>query len=78
MLIFEALENQASVEIVAQRILDGFKMGFQFETGRIELSASIGIAFFPEQGGTTSELFESADRAMYTVKQSGGSGIAFA
>ena len=77
-LIFEALENQASVEIVAQRILDGFKMGFQFETGRIELSASIGIAFFPEQGGTTSELFESADRAMYTVKQSGGSGIAFA
>jgi len=77
-LIFEALEDRATMEVVGQRVLDGFKMGFQFESGRIELSASIGIAVFPEHGRTTSELFEAADRAMYTIKQSSGSGIAFA
>jgi GGDEF domain-containing protein len=60
---------------VGQRILDGFKMGFQFESSRIELSAGIGIAIFPGHGRTPSELFEAADRAMYRVKRSGGPGI---
>jgi diguanylate cyclase (GGDEF)-like protein len=77
-LVFEALENQAAAETVGRRILDGFKMGFQFESGRIELSASIGIAIFPGHGRTPSELFEAADRAMYRVKQSGGSGVELA
>ena len=77
-LVFEALENPAAAEIVGRRILDGFKMGFQFESGRINLSASIGIAIFPGHGRTPTELFEAADRAMYRVKESGGSGIELA
>ncbi len=77
-LVFEALEDPSAAEIVGGRILDGFKMGFQFESVRIQLSASIGIAVFPGHGRTPSELFEAADRAMYRVKEAGGSGIAFA
>jgi len=77
-LIFEALESQSVIQTVGRRILDGFEMGFQFESGRIALSASIGVAFSPDHGRTTSELFDAADRAMYEVKQSGGSAIGFA
>jgi diguanylate cyclase (GGDEF)-like protein len=77
-LIFEALEHPSGAEIVGQRILDGFKMGFQFESGRINLSASIGIAMHPANGRNPDSLFESADRAMYTAKQRGGSDIEFA
>jgi len=76
--VLEGLENPADAETVAGRILDGFKMGFQFETGRIKLSASIGIAIYPGNGQTPSQLFEAADRAMYSVKESGGSGIQLA
>lgn len=76
--VLEGLESPADAEIVAGRILDGFKMGFQFETGRIKLSASIGIAIFPGHGRTPSQLFEAADRAMYNVKESGGSGVQLA
>jgi diguanylate cyclase (GGDEF)-like protein len=77
-LIFEALEDPSGAEVVGRRILDGFKMGFQFESGRITLSASIGIAVHPADGRNHGTLFESADRAMYAAKQRGGSDIEFA
>ncbi len=76
--VLEGLESPADAGVVANRILDGFRMGFQFETGRIKLSASIGVAIYPGDGQTPSELFEAADRAMYSVKESGGSGVQFA
>lgn len=77
-LVFEALDDPSGAEMVARRILDGFEMGFQFESGRINLSASIGIAIHPVNGHSPEKLFEAADRAMYTVKERGGSGIEFA
>ena len=77
-LIFEALEDPSGAGAVGRRILDGFKMGFQFESGRIKLSASIGIAIHPADGRNPGALFESADRAMYAAKQRGGSDIEFA
>jgi len=76
--VLEGLERPADAEVVAGRILDGFKIGFQFETGRIKLSASIGVAIYPGDGRTPSELFEAADRAMYSVKESGGAGYQLA
>jgi diguanylate cyclase (GGDEF)-like protein len=76
--VLEGLDSPADAAVVADRILDGFKIGFQFETGRIKLSASIGIAIYPGDGRTPSELFEAADRAMYSVKESGGSGVQLA
>lgn len=77
-LVFEAMDDQSGAKMVGRRILDAFKMGFQFESGRIHLSASIGIALHPGDGRTPEKLFEAADRAMYVVKQAGGSGIELA
>ena len=39
------------------------------------LSLSIGVATLPGDAHTAAELIEAADRAMYTVKRSGGDGI---
>jgi diguanylate cyclase (GGDEF)-like protein len=77
-IVLEALEKPGDAEIVGRRILAAFETGFEFECGRIELSASIGVAILPVDGVTPSELFEAADRAMYAVKNSGGAGIGFA
>ena len=41
---------------------------------RAELSASIGIARYPQDGSTYEDLYESADAAMYQVKQRGKNG----
>ncbi len=76
--VLEALEGRADAHVVGNRIIDGFQLGFQFESTRIQLSASIGIALFPEHGPTKPQLFEAADRAMYRAKESGGSGLEFA
>ena len=43
----------------------------------ISVSASIGIAFYPENGTTYEELFKSADSALYEVKKNGKNGFNF-
>ncbi len=42
---------------------------FSFETYQIDLSASIGIANFPEDGSTLETLLDKADSAMYQNKK---------
>lgn len=42
------------------------------------LSCSIGIALYPEDGLSFTELYTSADRFLYTVKNQGKNGFAFA
>lgn len=44
----------------------------------LELSLSIGIGMFPEDGRRADELLGAADRALYTAKSRGRSRIAFA
>ncbi|MDP1620072.1 MAG: GGDEF domain-containing protein [bacterium] len=58
--------------LVAGRIVDEFKstqIRYQGET--IELSASIGVACFPEQGQNIEALLSKADKAMYASKRQG-------
>ena len=45
--------------------------GFQLDGQVVEVSASIGIAMFPEHGDTPAELLRRADVAMYHAKRSG-------
>ncbi len=46
--------------------------------GGIDLSASIGIAFFPEDGQDPKELMQAADDAMYAAKRAGRDRIVLA
>ena len=52
---------------------------FPFGVGdyRFSLSASIGVAIYPEDGSGREELLESADGAMYSAKDDGGSRVRF-
>jgi len=43
----------------------------ELESGRISTSISVGIATFPEDGGSLDALASRADRAMYAAKQAG-------
>ena len=47
---------------------------FNFEDERYQISASIGIAIFPQHGITVNELLANADLALYQAKKTGEAG----
>lgn len=61
----------ADVLRMASQILMAIREPFDLTSLRVEISASIGIALFPEQAGSTSQLMRYADVAMYVAKNSG-------
>jgi diguanylate cyclase (GGDEF)-like protein len=76
MLLLHARPQEA--QIVAERTLGTLANHTLLKTKNlsIKISASIGIAGFPEHGDTTELLIQNADQAMYRIKQSGKNGIA--
>jgi diguanylate cyclase (GGDEF)-like protein len=59
------------VERIAQKVLQELSSEFVLGDDSVYLSASIGIAFYPDHGEDTDTLISSADRAMYDAKTSG-------
>jgi len=57
---------------VAWRILRALSRPYVIENMRLSISASIGVALFPEHGGDAATLMRRADTAMYVAKTEGG------
>ncbi len=72
--------DAADARRTAERILEAFRdrpfVGEQ--RGPVPLAASIGVATFPDDGRTATELIAAADIALYAVKRAGGHGAATA
>lgn len=75
--IVSHFKNNDVAEKVAHRILSIFEHGFTFEHGKFPVSASIGIAIYPQDGHTQSQLVSNADNAMYQAKNNGKNNISF-
>ena len=67
----------AEVRVVAEKVLDAISLPCQICGHTISISASIGVALYPEHGNTADQLITRADKAMYHVKKAQGRGIAF-
>ncbi len=61
----------------AQRIGDEFSLPFRIGQQMVNLSASIGIARFPEDGIDAEALFKNADLARFDAQSRGGGRFAF-
>jgi diguanylate cyclase (GGDEF)-like protein/PAS domain S-box-containing protein len=61
----------AAAAAVALKIQQTCQPAFVVDGQSVRVSASIGIALFPEHGTTTGELLRRADAAMYLAKRSG-------
>ncbi|GAC1544579.1 MAG: hypothetical protein NVS3B16_12750 [Vulcanimicrobiaceae bacterium] len=59
-------------DILAQRILAALRAPFVIDRRSSELSATIGIARYPEDGVSVEELLRNADQALYHGKRRGG------
>jgi diguanylate cyclase (GGDEF)-like protein/PAS domain S-box-containing protein/hemerythrin-like metal-binding protein len=67
--LVERAETMEDAMLVAQKLLDVFPLRAQAGAVALEVSASIGISFYPDHGQTVDELLASADQAMYRMKQ---------
>ncbi len=68
--------DRDAVRHYAQAIVRTLRSPFRIDSGRVDVGASIGIAFAADTGA--SDLVEAADRALYAAKQSGRGQIAVA
>ncbi len=62
---------------VARELLATIVQPHKLGAHELSVSASIGIAMYPDDGGSTSELLRNADVAMYRAKADGRNGMQF-
>ncbi|MBI4977501.1 MAG: sensor domain-containing diguanylate cyclase [Spirochaetes bacterium] len=64
--------SKTDAKFVAQKIMNEVRAGgVTTDTGTVQYSVSIGISTFPEDGETTTTLFEAGDKALYKSKNAG-------
>jgi diguanylate cyclase (GGDEF)-like protein len=68
-IVVDDLPNLNVVSAAAQKICRAVTAPFEIEGHDIVVSASIGIALFPRDGGDVSALLRRADTAMYRAKK---------
>ena len=76
---FALLLVHAGVEMsagIAAKLVDSLSAPYELGAHSAEISASIGIAGFPESGSTAQEILQRADEAMYRAKLAGKHGHA--
>ncbi|WP_151639221.1 EAL domain-containing response regulator [Noviherbaspirillum aerium] len=71
------LRDRSSASVVAQKFLLVLAAPFILDGTTLHISASIGIAVFPEDGDKIDDLIRHADMAMYKVKGEGKNGFSF-
>jgi len=64
-------ETANGAEILAQRLLDAFRVPFTLQGTSVAVTLSVGIARFPDHSDQAEYLLRAADRAMYVAKASG-------
>ncbi|CQR58987.1 putative bifunctional diguanylate cyclase/phosphodiesterase [Paenibacillus riograndensis] len=65
------LRSRAEMESLAASIVEEFAHPFEVGNHSVKLSASVGIARFPEDGLDADSLVKHADTAMYSAKENG-------
>ncbi len=69
--ILSELRKPSDVVRTAEEILKKMSMPFQLGDDIAQISSSIGIAMYPDDGPDADSLMKSADKAMYAAKQNG-------
>jgi len=70
-IIAEGINDKSHVVFLGEKILQIFHSPFKIKKNTLRVSTSIGIAMFPIDSETVSDLLRSADTAMYVAKSQG-------
>lgn len=78
LIILNKVNSAVSAALVAEKIRATLAEAFVIEGSSLSVSASIGIARYPESGKQPLDLVQSADQAMYQAKNNGGDKVILA
>jgi diguanylate cyclase (GGDEF)-like protein/PAS domain S-box-containing protein len=70
-ILFNELASKLECYAILDRMLDAIKQPVTIDIHQAEVSASIGVTFYPEDYEDGDTLLRHADQAMYSAKQSG-------
>lgn len=70
-IVLPELPSLQIIPIITNRILRALDQPIIFEERNINISASIGVSVYPEDGSDYETLLRNADAAMYSAKQAG-------
>ncbi|MEX1220787.1 MAG: diguanylate cyclase [Idiomarina sp.] len=73
----KVLDIKHSVQTVAEKIHLAMQQPLTLPRGQEVVSVSIGMAAWPEHGGTVDSLVQHADHAMYRAKHAGGNALSW-
>jgi diguanylate cyclase (GGDEF)-like protein/PAS domain S-box-containing protein len=71
------LNDPADAAITAQRLLEVVALPLEIGTQELQVTASIGISVYPDDGLEAETLIKNADTAMYQVKEHGRQSFVF-
>ncbi|NPU91256.1 MAG: EAL domain-containing protein [Gammaproteobacteria bacterium] len=77
LIVLDPVESVQSVALVAQKLLRAVSQPLQLDAHMVEVSCSIGISMFPENGQYGEDLVRAADTAMYAAKAIGRNNCEF-
>ena len=77
MILLRDVDIRSSIQRIADRIIKAVKRPIRIRDQDIEVTASIGIATYPEDALTAEELMRNADLALYLSKESGRNRLSF-
>ena len=71
MVVLTNIKENKAIERVAVKIINSVMQPIYYNFHSLKVTASIGIALYPQHGDSSEELLKKADKAMYEVKNSG-------
>jgi diguanylate cyclase (GGDEF)-like protein/PAS domain S-box-containing protein len=69
--LFCDVSSDDDIVIIAGKLVETFNKPLSCEGHKLDITASIGISVYPDDGNTLETLLKNADTAMYEAKQSG-------
>ena len=76
-ILLGGLENASDALPITENLLNRLRDSFHIDGRELILSGSVGIALYPQDGDTPSELLRNADSAMYHAKAMGRNTYSF-
>jgi len=76
-IILSSLPDNDIANRIATNVIEQIARPFEVKNIAVEISASIGISLYPQNGTTAEALIRSADKAMYRIKHQGKNNFGF-
>jgi len=76
-LVLPQIQSHNDAVTIAEKMLNELKHPFVVDDHELYITSSIGIAIYPEAGETMDTLIQSADMAMYYIKERSKNGYQF-